>query len=263
MPRIELIPEVYYNPLDPYHHEYDNLPLKNINDRQNLINLAVDAYAADMREAAGTQGSLSNRLNQSIDENGDLRDTAIDETLHSIGAHTDGIYDSVEYVRMLKAERDKLELIADEAKDVSLQFNTISTEYLFDNGLVTFEDSDTVTWEVLGGNLIKANSAFPADAAHLHYYDLEPVHDNIGDPDYQNYKSTLMATAYIDGSLRVYINGIKLSESAEVYVPGPDGPDGTWYLTSFTSDASNGLFELNRPIDPDDVIRIDFDVSYA
>ena len=49
MPRIELIPEVLYQPQDPYHWEVDNLPLKNILRRQNLINLSVDNILEQIR----------------------------------------------------------------------------------------------------------------------------------------------------------------------------------------------------------------------
>ena len=77
MPRIELIPEVKYNPLDPIHHYYDNLPLENILRRINLINLALDDVILQMRDAIGTQGSLANRLNQSIESDGSLKKQAI------------------------------------------------------------------------------------------------------------------------------------------------------------------------------------------
>ena len=72
MPRIELIPEVLYQPQDPYHWEVDYVPLKNMLRRQNLINLSVDNILEQIRDAIGTQGSLSNRLNQSIEEDGTL-----------------------------------------------------------------------------------------------------------------------------------------------------------------------------------------------
>jgi hypothetical protein len=81
-------------------------------------------------------------------------------------------------------------------------------------------------------------------------------------PDYTNYKSTSMATPYVDGTLRVYINGFRISETASVLIyNATNGPSGTWLATSFTSDASNGTFALNRAIDPADSIVIDFDRS--
>ena len=103
MPRIELIPEVLYQPNDPYHWEIDNLPLKNIITRQNLINLALDDVLEEMRDAIGTAGSVANRLNQSIEQDGSLKATAIDATLHNIEDHTDGSA----FVRMSSAQSAK------------------------------------------------------------------------------------------------------------------------------------------------------------
>lgn len=266
MPRIELIPEVYYNPLDPYHHYYDNKPLVNIIERQGLINTAVDLNTEDLKNAAGNQGTLANRLNQSIDEDGSIKLAAIDELLHNIGAHTDGSYDDgdglISYVRMKNEERDKLELIDDEANNFAIEVETPSVTQIFDNGVLTLAESDTVVFEILGGNIVKAHSAFPAAAAHQHYYDITPVHANISSPDYTNYKVTSMSTPYMANSLRVYINGVKLSTSTSIYVPSPALGD-NWYLTTYTADEANGTFELSRAIDITDVIRIDFDIDFT
>jgi len=263
MPRIDLITPVEYNSLWPYNSNYDNLPLKYILARQDLINLAVDQSEEILRNSVGTAGSLSNRLNQSLEEDGSLKTTAVDESLHNIGAHEDGTYESIDYVRMKADERDKLELIADEATSLKIQFETVSTTVLFENETVEFQDSETVQWTVTVPNIITANLAFPATAAHEHNYDLVPVHDNLLTPDYINYKSTSGAIAYIEGSLRVYINGIRISENVDVYVYVADsGPSGTWYATSFTPDAENGTFALSRAIDASDVITIDFDRSF-
>jgi len=265
MPRIDLITPVFYQDLWPYHSRYDNLPLEYIVARQELINYAVDNNEEILEESQGTAGSLSNRLNQSIEEDGDLKTDAIDDALHSIGAHTDGEYDGVDYVRMLDSERDKLDLISDQATALRIQFEAISaisaTE--FSDETVTFRDSDTITWEITNPNIVTANMVFPDSAAHEHHYDLTPVHADQDEPDYTNYKVTSSATAFIEGSLRVYINGIRISEDETVYVYNADsGPAGTWTLTQFTGDADNGTFELNRAIDEADTIKIDFDRSF-
>ena len=141
MPRIELIPEVLYQPQDPYHWEVDNLPLKNILRRQNLINLSVDNILEQIRDAIGTQGSLSNRLNQSIEEDGTLKTTAINNAMHSIEDHED----TEDYVRMTKVQSDKLDLISDEANNLSFQINTDgSSSILFDAGVVEIQSSNSV-----------------------------------------------------------------------------------------------------------------------
>lgn len=269
MPQIDLITPVKYDSGWPYDSAYDNLPITQILARIDLVNLAVDQNEEILRNAQGTAGTLSNRLNQSIAEDGNLLDTAVDQALHNIGAHTDGSYEGTDYVRMTLSERDKLDLIADNASALRIQFDTISTistvesTVLFENETLEIQNSDTIKWLISAPNVVKANLAFPVTAAHEHYYDLIPVHTNLMTPDYTSYKVNSSATEYIDGSLRVHINGIRISEATDTYVyNADDGPSGTWDITNFTSDSENGLFTLNRAIDPSDVITIDFDRSF-
>lgn len=255
MPRIELIPEVYYAPNDPYHWEIDNLPLKNIIQRQNLINLALDGALEQMRDAIGTQGSVANRLNQSIEPNGSLKTGAIDDALHSLEEHID----TTNYVRMSKSQSDKLDLIADEATDIVLQIDKDGSNVVtFDSGIVIFESSDTVTPSVTAPNKVKFDMVFPASAAHRHYFSLVPVHAD-GTPDFINYKVTSLSTVYIEDSLRVYINGVRVFEDDSVYVPGPLVDD-AWTLMFFTSAYASGTFELSTALSENDIIRIDFDI---
>jgi hypothetical protein len=257
MPNIDLITPVKYDSLWPYHSQYDNLPLEYILARQSLINTVVDQNTAILEESEGTMGTLANRLAQSIEDNGDLKTSAIDQALHDIEEHTD----SVNYVRMEAAERAKLILISDEATALQIQFETISETVLFDDELVTITDSPTVTWNVESPSTITANFAFPTSAAHEHNYGVVPYPEG---GDYINYATNVSYTPYIEGSLRVFINGIRLNEDHEVYVyNADDGPSGTWLGTSFTGDYGAGTFYLNRAIDPADSIIIDFDRSLA
>lgn len=257
MPRIELIPEVYHGANDPYHWELDNLPLKNIITRQNLINLALDDVLEEMRDAIGTAGSVANRLNTSLKPNGDLKDTAIDAALHSIEEHTDGS----NYVRMTAAQSAKVDLIADEATDLSLTVNSDgSNNVVFNSGTVKIEPSSTVTPSIEAPNILKLHMTFPTSAAHQHNYGKTPVHVNLVTPDFINYKVNSVASEYIDDSLRVFINGVRIFEDDDVYVPGAlvDDP---WTLLSFTSDSTNGTFELSAAITDDDIIKVDYDIS--
>lgn len=257
MPNIDSINPVLYTGDMPYHVDYDNLPLIRILARQDLINLAVDQYTAILKDAIGSAGSLSNRLSQSIHDNGDLKTVAINDALHNIGYHSDGQYSGIEYVRMKLDERNKLETIEEDANLLKLQVDN----NLIDNGTVQLIDSDTVTWVYESSNKIKAEFAFPTSAAHQHYSGLTPVHSNIITPDYKNYKSTSLSTPYIDGSLKVYINGIRIFSDIDVYVYSSGSPSGTWYATKFTPNYSAGTFVLSRTIASSDVIKIDFDIS--
>lgn len=259
MPRIELLTPVYYNPNDPIHWEIDNIPLRTIISRQNLINLALDNVISQMRDAIGTQGSVANRLNQSINPDGSLKTAAVDESLHSIEEHVD----TDTYVRMTKYQSDKIDSVAEEATDIRLQIiideDTVAN---ISDGVVVLAPSETVTFSMDGPNTIKFNLAFPAEAAHLHYYSVEPIHQNIITPDYINYSVSSIASDFIEGSLRIYINGVRIFEDIEVYVPGALVDD-AWTLMSYVSDFEAGTFELSNAISEDDVIRIDFDTAFV
>ena len=271
MPHIELVPDVLYEAMQPYYVDFDNLPLRNIIYRQELINNVVDSNTILVQAAKGSANSLALRLAESMEDDGSLKVDAVDDILHNIGAHTDGegLDDegaTIDFVRMKSSERDKLSLIADEATALQIQVETPSVDVLFDDDLIQVVASDTITWTVEGSSghqRVKAHMNFPTSIAHRHIYDLVPVHDNLLDPDYQTYKVNSIASAYIEDSLRVYINGFRVSTTEEVYVPGPTGPTGTWYLTTFTPDHENGTFVLNRAIDSDDVIYIDFDLAVS
>lgn len=259
MPRIELITPVYYGPSDPYHWEIDNLPLKSIIRRQELINLALDDVIELMRDAIGTQGSVANRLNQSINPDGSLKTAAVDETLHSIEEHTD----TDNYVRMTAEQSDKLDLIADEANQLNVEIFTDDTTFTeFSDGTLKFKPSDTIEVTVDAPNIVKFHMAFPAAAAHQHFYGLTPEHVNIVTPDYINYQVDSVSTVFVEDTLRVYINGVRIFSDVEVYVPGALVDD-AWTLMKFTPDFENGTFALSSAITEDDVIRIDFDISFV
>ncbi len=272
MPRIELIDVPLHNPGDPYHFEFDNLPLKALKTRQELINFALDNVIKQMRDAIGTQNTVANRLNQSIDAFGDLKSEAIDEAMHSIESHED----TDNYVRMTKVERDKLALIAPEATNTTIAIVDGETEIDFDSGKVRFESSSSIVVGMSSPsshyNVIKFDLAFDPAAAHRHFYGLIPEHDNLITPDFMNYKVNSLPSPFINGSLRVYINGVRISDdhnhdqggvhvpSQEVYVPGPLVHD-SWTLMKFTSDPENGTFVLSAEIIEADVIYIDFDIA--
>lgn len=288
MPNLDAITVPEYQPLDPYHHKYDNLPLKVIIQRQDLLNNEVTINTEILREAIGDQGTLSNRLNQSLNNNGSLNTDAMDSPenasgdviLHNIAAHSDGtanlstaeladmtslgyaVSNPVSFVRMLDAERDKLSLIDNEATNLDLSVETPSATIDFENGTVEFVPSDSITWNVTGSTQVSAVVTFSTSSLHNHIYDYTPVAQNLITPDYTNYKTTSVATPFVDGSLRVFINGIRLPETSPgVFIPPSTGPEDTWTKTYFSSDSTAGTFALNRAITSDDVIRIDFDTT--
>lgn len=254
MPNIDLIPEVLYEAMQPYHYYYDNLPLRNILDRQQLINFAVDNNSKLLREAIGTQGTLANRLAQSIEDDGSLKTVAVDAALHSIAEHTD----TDAFVRMTKNERDKLGLVSAGATALQMLFETTAGDVSFSDEQVIFADSNTIVWEAEAPNVVRARTAFPTTAVHRHVYEATPVRAGTG-TDYHNWKVTSINTVFVEGSLRVYINGARIFSDVDVSVP--DATYTTWTAIHFTPNHTNGTFELSRDITSSDKIKIDFDLD--
>ena len=292
MPEINKIPEssCLYDGNQPYHVHYDNLPLKSILTRIDLVNAQVDINSDILRGSGGTVGSLKNRLSASLHDNGKIISSSVDNSLHNVGYHLDGQYGGVDYVRMKQDERDKLELINSQANKlyieiedkISISSTPIFSEspeyYTIETGTLKFKSSDTVFFdfeaastEEIGQNIagvIRAHSVFPPNAAHRHNYGIVPDHQDTSSPDYENFvttKTTSLAS-FMEGSLRVYVNGVRLSAPTEynltpsVNVPNHDATE--WKeLYVALQDSETGDFSLNIPITQNDQIFIDFDQS--
>lgn len=275
MPDLSKYPVPAYEAGQPYHWTYDNIPIDGLAKRDEVINDEVEKHAEILISAAGSVGTLAARIEQSIDEDGSLKTAAIDEALHNIAEHTDGnktvseddleyynetleysVSNPVDFVRMLQAERDKLALVANEATDIIFQVETPDDTIEITSGTIKLAPSTYVQWDLTPGTpvIVKPIILSPR------YYDVTPVPGDSETPDYQNYKVTSESTAFIDGSLRVYINGVRITTDVEIYVPGPL-PEDTWTLNKVTPDADGGTFALSNAITEDDVIRIDFEVA--
>lgn len=221
--------------------------------------MSVDNLLEQIRDAIGTQGSVSNRLNQSINSDGSLKSSAIDEALHSIEDHAD----TLNYVRMTKYQSDKLDLISEDATNLSIQIDVDgSSVILFDGGVIELQASSSVVPVITAPNILTFELGFPVAAAHRHFYGSTPVDVNLMDPDYINYTVDSTPSPFVDGSLRVYVNGVRVFEDIEVYAPGPLADD-PWTLLSFVSNSVNGEFALSSAISEDDVIKIDYDISFV
>lgn len=264
MPNLQTIRE--YQPLDPYHHVIDNGPILDIKTNLELINNVLDTTSSLLTDALGTQPTLKARLSVSLNDDGTLKSSAVDAALHSIEEHED----TDDYVRMTSAERDKLDDIASGATDVELTFDEEGVTY--DSGTVVFNDSDSVLWRVESEG-VYADVAFPLTARHRHYYDIKPIPLDPENPDYQNYTSTSVPTAYAEGSLRVYVNGVRISKldadanpPDDVKFPRASSGSATWVSLYYEEDTAtdgivtSGEFSLSTAILSTDRITIDFDV---
>ena len=112
-----------YQPNDPYHYDFDNKPIKSLVVRDQILSQQINQNTKDLRESAADQSSLSIRLDQSLDPKGNLKPTAVDESLHNIAFHSNGskqisedegfeyaslgynVGTNPEFVVMLKAEK--------------------------------------------------------------------------------------------------------------------------------------------------------------
>lgn len=253
-----LVPVQTYMPNWPYHFLYDRIPISTIIEREDALNAQVETDAQILRDSVGTAGTLANRLNVSLNANGTLKTTAVDNTLHNIGNHADGNYLGTDYVRMTLSERNKLTAIAISANLIYLRFD--APNVTFTSGTVEILDSDSIVWQQVSGMQLKAHTSFPVSALRQVNYDLTPVPTTFI-PDYQNYKVNSLATPYISGTLRVYINGFRLTESTTIYVPNRSATP-TFALNGFTSSPGTGTFSLTNPITSTDIIRIDFELTF-
>jgi hypothetical protein len=262
MPNINSIPEVLYEPNQPYHYLYDNLPLRNILTRIGLVNIQVDANADIVRGAAGTAGTIDARLNASLEGDGSLKPAAVDGAIHGIGHHADGDGpDGVAYVRMTADERAKLGLVQSEANrlvvEVEDSYPTVGDTVTLSEGTVRLRGSSSIFLDFEAPDVVRFHSAFPPDTAHRHHYGLVPVHSS----DYTNFSVTTLGTPYMEGTLRVYVNGVRLYSDP---VPVPNSDASAFVPTSVASEnAMEGTFSLNRALSEDDVVRVDFNESFA
>lgn len=277
MPDIQSIPEVLYQADQPYHVHYDNLPLRNILDRIGLVNIQVDINTDIIRGASGSAGSLNARLDKSLDSAGNIKSEAVDDANHGIASHVDG----GGFVRMTDVERSKLLGIQSEANKLEIEIEDsepgsstfVTVPPSGSNGVLKFRKSSTIFMEFQNPDTVRLHSVFPPDAAHRHNCDLIPAYDIPSAPTYKVYRTTSVNTPFREGSLKVYVNGIRITKvpvkvlnyaSSAVTIPNSGGvsvyPASSWVNTHIISESHlAGTFELNRALSPNDVIRIDFD----
>ena len=274
MPEINKIPEVLHEANQPYHFHYDNLPLKNILKRIDLVNAQVDINSDILRGCSGSVGSLSNRLEVSLNDDGSLKTQSVDDANHNIATHTDGekvvseeeltnyidlgfpeLVNPISFVRMLDSERAKLKEIANGATNLKIELDDSLYEeeslgtVTLSEGSVRFESTDTMIVDFESPNIIKLHSVFPAEAAHKHHYNILPAHSNPSSPDYINFITSSINTPFMEGSLRVYINGIRINDLTEVLVP--DANNTILIQSASTTNSSNvisGLITSNLEV---------------
>jgi len=240
MPNINKVPVPEYRSLDPYHFFVDNLPITGLSTQMFLVNAQVDNNANDLRQSIGNAGTLGNRLNKSLEDDGSIKTIAIDNALHSIKEHID----AGGFVRMTDDERDKLSLIADEATKLTIDVTTISGSAVWPgiSETLVIKPSSTISWRTDMTGALLADTTVGLSVHHIHHYDIIPVTS-----DSINFVTTAGATPYNAGSLRVYVNGLHLTSGVAI--------EGYYYTET---DPAAGEFTLNTALGGGDLLRIDF-----
>jgi hypothetical protein len=269
-----------YKPSDPYHYDFDNKPIKSLVERDNILLGLINKNTKLLRDSAGDLGELPIRLNQSIDSLGNLKPDSVDSVLHNIANHTDGrkeisedevlYYESLGYavpnnpkfVRMLEDERSKLSQVESQANNIKISVEQEDGDYyVFENGIVKIQNSNTIDCEVTCDNSIKFHSKFPVDVAHQHYYGIEPHSDNSKD-----YKVNGIPK-FKENSLRVFINGTRVQlcdgdcqNRTFTSYPTFQGGNVLWRTIYFVEDSQNASFSFSDFLNPTDQVLVDYDV---
>jgi hypothetical protein len=209
MPNINSIPQVLYEPNQPYHYHYDNLPLRNILTRIGLVNIQVDTNSDMIRGLAGSAGTPAARIGTALNENGSLKTAAVNSSLHGIGHHGDGQGpDGIEYVRMKLDERAKLELVESAANNLVIQVDdqslSLGESVTIDSGTIRLKNSSSILFEFEPPNIVRVHSALPSDTARRHNYSIAPVFNGNSSSSSSSsgpsqYKTTSLSTPYMRG----------------------------------------------------------------
>jgi len=294
MPDLDKLPVPQYAAEQPYHFNYDNLPLKTLAERDILINNAVDNMDLILADAAGSTASLADRLDVTLNADGTISTVVFDDAMHNIAKHEDGysstvagagtttvdgtellayqglgypsLTNPVSFVRMLDVERNKLTNIQADATKLTVEFPDATAAIFGDtNPTLIVSDSPSIAW-TWDGSSISAGVVGSFTNPHGHYYNLVPYNPSV---DYQTYFTNNVSTPFVEGSLRVYVNGIRLPEydsmnTIYAYVPTfSGGSPSSWSQNYFTPDYTSGTFDLYVPITSNDVIVIDFDIDLS
>lgn len=275
MPDLNQFPVPRFTGNEPYHYLYDNLPLDSLIARDAVINDSVDEINSNLIDSAGTAGSLPDRLNVSLNQDGTLKTSAVDASMHGISNHNDdnmtvssgelnsyialgfpALTNPVDFVRMLAAERTKLSTIADNATNSS---TTIQTN---NNGNQTFatpftiSSSPSIEWEWVGVNNVRA--VIVNNNPHLHFYEVIPT-------QITSLQYSIPNPPFLSSTLKVFVNGVRLLENQTVPIPTLNQITSEFsYVTNGISsiDNINGLFTLAIPLSTTDLIAVDYDKSF-
>jgi len=279
-----------YQPNDPYHFDFDNKPIKTLAIRDQILSNQINILTQIIRESAGDLGSLTSRLDQSIERDGNLKTDAVDQANHNIAHHSDGtrlitqqeideyislgyiLSTTPEFVVMLRAERDKLSQISSDANNITFKFPGMVNPV--DGGLVEFQDSYGIYWEVSNPNdenlVVKPILNNATD--HKHFYEVSPI---LVGGEYQ----ISGVQRFKKDTLRVYVNGVRIPSCSQacsyadgVYFPSfssnvttlppqSKSPNNLWNNLYFTEMSESAKFILSSTLSANDKVFVDYEIE--
>lgn len=165
MADLSKIPIRYFEQVDPYGFVVDNRPLRDLESRIDLVNSDITGLSNTLSDAAGDTGSLANRLNVSLEDDGSIKAAAI--PAHDLHIHAD----SGDFVKMTSEERTKLSGVSTSASNFGLSINQGQAKR---DEVVNIEESASIKIHETSSG-IQFYSIVPTSYYHLHYGPLEPL----------------------------------------------------------------------------------------
>lgn len=193
----------YQDNVDRYTADVDNRPLEDLNGRVNLVNTDLETTKTEVREARGSQSSVGNRLDVSLNDDGTLKS----EALTGIPAIAVDEQESVppvddDRVWMTRGEQTKLSLITEQANRILLGLNQSEPT----DGIVRLVLGNTLRGAMQpsgeGTTIMFLDTVFSGDRLHEHKYQQEFLQYSSGIALFPNQEDDV-----ISGSVRLYLNG--------------------------------------------------------
>ena len=254
MPNISSIPVREYQPNWDYNYYYDNIPIGDIETQLSVINNQVDLNRNAISDSVGTAGSLAARLNVSLNDDGSLSATAVNNTNHNIADHSADPNNV--YVLMTYLEQAKLAGIPANANQLHIAMPSDAQIWPDNVGTtLQLQNSDTITWRYEDGTGSDPQGLYADDI--VANWVANGIWYNVPITGSGTNFTTPSHVSYISGTLRVYINGLRIGNNILYPV------NGYYFTEGVATDGVvlGGDFELNTSLSG--VMYIDFNRPFS
>lgn len=218
MANINSIPIRFYNTSDPYTSTVDNRPIEDLNARIVMVNTHLESLFLEIVSARGSEQSLNQRLSASLLANGGIDPNA---TFNVLAANVveENTPSENDRVWMTRKEKYKLSLIENGSNVFRILLPNENSPLEGDVRLIvgnTIRISRKPSKD--GKDLLYIDTVLSADRLHEHRYDqrILSFNDGIANID-------LSGEKIISGSLKVFLNGIRLRKDQFLEIVDSDG----------------------------------------